>query len=305
MTARLVLAALLLPVLAACDAAAPAPAAEVRLVHPFADLSMDPADEPRALALDGRFEGNAAAGPVRVEATVLGDPLVEATLGASLVLRGLAEGETAVRVEARGANGGVAADTFAVVVWSPCPRSARADEVEMFPVAVGSRWAYTLETSHTQGPSDPYDYRSRGEVVVEVVDAGGCASDAQTFRVEERRTETFERDHRHATPPGTWEVYAGPTTTVATHTWTVTDSLVATSAPWPYAPVGGSPFEPPPFGEETPRFAPLGTTATSSGLVPPHGPRIEHRAGVGPVLYAHRRPLPGGRWWAVDWTLAE
>lgn len=297
---------LFLLALASCDSAVPTePLPTVRLVAPLPDLDLDLTDATKSIRLDTHFVGDEAAGDVAYAVRVVSGEAGEFEVeGAVLTVRPLSEGRAEVRVEARGARGGMAADTFAVAVADPCPASPPPDASVVLPVSVGQRWVYALSTYNN--PSvDSYEYRSSGSVEVEVVAAGPCAEDVQAFVVREQRTETTERRRRDG---GGWELSDGPTTEVQTYNWTVTDSLVTTDAPRLLGRPGGG-LEPPPFGREAPRFVPA-SALQPDGTVDLHantafGPYVTLLSGVGPVRYETTTLFGTAGQAGETWTIAD
>ena len=183
----------------------------------------------------------------------------------------------------------------------PCPAASNPGMSAVLPVSVGQRWDYAL-SSFRRTSSAEY-YRSSGLVEVEVVEAGRCADDTQTFVIRERRVETTERRR----PDGDWESNE-PETTVRTYRWTVSDSLVTTDAPDLSGRQGGG-LAPPPFGREAPRFVPtadlLPDGSVRLGGHTAFGPYVTLVEEVGPVRYATTTLFGTAGQASEEWTIME
>jgi hypothetical protein len=222
--------------------------------------------------------------------------------GTMLSVRPAAEGQSVVRVEARGAQGETAADTFTVVVVGPCSAQPPRDATVVFPLSEGQMWAYTL-SSYRKMTSDVYEYRSSGRVEVEVVGAGPCTNHTQTFVIRERRTETTDRRRwGQGWEPGE------PVTTERTYRWTVTDTHVRTDAP-DLSGRPGAGLAPPPFGREAPRFVSISALSPDGtvrlGASSAFGPFVQLADGVGPVRYSTTTVFGTAGSGSVEWTIAE
>ena len=154
--------ALLAPLLlAACDAAAPAPpnpppdpgAPTLTVVRPLADTVVF-VGSPRWLPLEERFRHREGA-PLTYTARSDGDALaVHVSDYDYLVLEPRAPGTAAVIVEARAADGTSAADTLAVEVRPACPPAPEPGARDYFPLEAGRTWDFagalvTTYSAHT------------------------------------------------------------------------------------------------------------------------------------------------------------
>jgi hypothetical protein len=273
------------------------PAAEVRLVQPLPDLTLEAGESPTSVDLAVHFTANAEAGSLSFVPTVVGDGgLTVEVAGSRLSLRAPAVGDVAVRVEARGARGGVAVDTFEVRVSRACP--AGPAEGVAFPVETGRRWVFGIET-YWKPTSNP-GRRSSGRAEVDVMSATTCSGGTRQLEVRERRTELFERErYVQASNDVEWVADEDSTVTEQVYTWTVRDSTVTTDAPDIQ---GQGAFGPPPFGREAPRFWDGETTQV--GQYSGFGPFVTLTRAVGPTRY-YVTPLYGTAGQAYEeWTYA-
>lgn len=269
----------------------------VERMVPFPDLELYDETGVRSFDVAGQFRGNQAAGSITLSVEPLTPGIVDLALEGRLRVQPLAVGTAQVRVEARGENGGMAADTFQVIVLDPCPASAPTGQLEVFPFEMGESWRYDVErTASSYGSADE---RALGQALIEVAADQGCASGTHTFTVRETLTLTTER--RFSGQP--WFAVEQDSVTVQTYTWTVTDSLVTLTAP--RIRVRGRTAGPPPFTDEVARFAPVGTQTTRISGPGPGYPGVVLKVGVAPSVYALTTNFGTSGDGRLLWTLVE
>ena len=254
-------------------------------------------DQPETvIELGPRFSGKAAAGVLSFSATRLSgvSPFERVVEGSRLTLRSQVLGDARIRVEARGANGGMAADTFAVHFQGTCPASLGAGQVELFPLEVGRVWTY--DVSVLEQPTISPHYRGQGTATVEVVSVAPCAGRAQVYTIRESVDLAMERQTGGPWTPTDPRIYQ------VTYAWLVTDATITTNAPT----LGGRvQAPPPPFGREVPRFAMPAVLQNGTLVLPeptPFGPYVTLTRDVGPTRYSTTTTYGTSGFGTVTWV---
>ena len=167
----------------------------------------------------------------------------------------------------------------------PCPAAASPDQVDVFPIADGSRWEYNLEGAQNHTFADQ-EYRWSGTAVVKVTDASACREGKQAFSVFERIERRIEARYKYERDGNTEWRFGEERVVEQAYDWVVQDEIITRpEATW------GTP----PFGDSTSRFAPsrvqeiqIGRPGSVNTLI------LTLTAEVGPTRYSVRSVSSGG-----------